>query len=93
MALVGEATVSNVGHRHSRGRKLGVTRRTPGWHRREQKRVITALAAPELLHHFSHHLSPLADHFAPLMDHLFLAYERVVFPCQSMNCGDAVYRR
>jgi len=52
--------------------------------------VISALAAPDLLHH----VAPFLDHhFAPLMDHLFLAYERVVFPCQSMNCGDAVYRR
>ena len=84
---------SVAGHRHSRGKKLGVSRRPPGWHRREQRRVITALATPDLLLHFTHHLSPLADHFAPLMDHLFLAYERVVFPCQSMNCGDAVYRR
>ena len=56
---------------------------SPGWRRREHKRVIKALASP-------HHLQEL---LAPLLDHAFLAYERVVFPCQSMNCGDAVYRR
>ena len=57
--------------------------RVPGWRRREQRRVIRAMVGPE----------HLADALAPFVDHAILAYERVVFPCQSMNCGDVVYRR
>lgn len=67
-------------------KKLGgctALRRAPGWQRRDCKRQIKALVGPE---HWQ-------DVFAPLLDHAILAYERVVFPCQSMNCGDAVYRR
>ena len=58
----------------------------PGWHRRENRRKLRALAGPD-------HWHALAGFAGPLMDHLFLAYERVVYPCQNMNCGDVVYRR
>ena len=54
-----------------------------GWQRRETRRSLRALAGPDLWHGV----------LGPLSDHLFLAYERVVYPCQNMNCGDVVYRR
>lgn len=68
----------------------------PGWRRRENRRVLRAwaLAGPEHLHGLADLAGPFMDHVTgPLMDHLFLAYERVVYPCQNMNCGDVLYRR
>jgi hypothetical protein len=35
----------------------------------------------------------LLDALSHVANHTPLALERVVFPCQSMNCGDALYRR
>lgn len=38
------------------------------------------------------HLGALAQ-LHDLAQHLPLAYERVVYPCSSVNCGDMLYRR
>lgn len=38
-------------------------------------------------------MSGALDAINSLVHHAPLAYERVVYPCSTMNCGDAVYRR
>lgn len=54
--------------------------------RRARRRAIAAPAAALLPEHLDAAVSGL-NHM------LTLAYEPVVLPCSSMNCGDIVYRR
>lgn len=56
----------------------------PGAPRRPRGRVAARAFVPD---------GSLLDALHALGQHAPLAYERVVYPCSSMNCGDAIYRR
>eukprot|EP00887_Chlorella_sp_A99_P000312 scaffold13.g312.t1 len=65
------------------------------------KRPLTTAALPlEALDHLAATAGPALDHVAatagPALDHLHhllsLAYEPIVLPCSTMNCGDVTHR-